>query len=53
MAKGFSFPGGYPAGVALDTSVSPPHLYVADTINNRVLGFNNFNALQNGQPAES
>ncbi|MGA2145682.1 MAG: hypothetical protein ABSH49_12060 [Bryobacteraceae bacterium] len=27
------------AGIALDTSGSVPHLYVADTYNNRVLGF--------------
>jgi sugar lactone lactonase YvrE len=28
-----------PSGVALDTSVTPPLLYVADTGNNRVLGY--------------
>ena len=29
-----------PSGVALDTGVSPPILYIADTGNNRVLGWN-------------
>ena len=29
----------------LDQSVSPPHLYVADTQNNRILGYKNFNAI--------
>jgi len=28
-----------PFGIALDTSVSPPIVYIADTANNRVLGF--------------
>ena len=36
----------------LDQSVSPPRLYVADTQNNRVLGFANFTALQNGAKAD-
>jgi uncharacterized protein (TIGR03437 family) len=29
----------------LDQSVSPPILYVADTVNNRVLGYKNFNSI--------
>jgi len=29
----------------LDQSVSPPHLYVADTLNNRILGYKNFNSI--------
>jgi uncharacterized protein (TIGR03437 family) len=32
----------------LDQSSSPPHLYVADTQNNRILGFRNFNSVQIG-----
>ncbi len=36
----------------LDQSVTPPHLYVADTQNNRILGFNDFTHLQNGQKAD-
>ena len=38
--------------VVLDQSVNPPHLYVADTQNNRVLGFSDFTHLQNGQKAD-
>ena len=37
---------------ALDLSATPPHLYVADTLNNRILGFNNFTTMQNGQKAD-
>ena len=36
----------------LDQSVSPARLYVADTQNNRILGFSNFRNLQNGQKAD-
>ncbi len=36
----------------LDYSASPPHLYVADTANNRILGFNDFTHMQNGQVAD-
>ena len=35
--KEFQFTSG--AGIALDTTTSTPHLYVADTVNHRVLGF--------------
>ena len=28
-----------PQGIAIDTSVNPPLIYIADTFNNRVLGF--------------
>ena len=40
-----------PQGIAVDTSSSPPHLYVADTANNRVLGWKNATSalLNNGQ----
>lgn len=41
-----------PLGIALDTSVTPPALYVADTFNNRVLGFRNAKAFANGQKAD-
>jgi uncharacterized protein (TIGR03437 family) len=50
--KGFSFAGGFPAGAVLDTSATPAHLYVADTLNNRILGYNDFTDLQDGQPAD-
>lgn len=36
----------------LDLSATPPHLYVADAANNRVLGFKNFTSLANGQVAD-
>jgi uncharacterized protein (TIGR03437 family) len=36
----------------LDLSATPPHLYVADTTNNRILGFANFTAAQSGQRAD-
>jgi uncharacterized protein (TIGR03437 family) len=41
-----------PQGVALDTSVSPPMLYVADTGNNRVLAWKDATSFKNGQPAD-
>ena len=41
-----------PLGIALDTTVSPPHLYVADTGNNRVLGWANAASFSNGQIAD-
>ena len=41
-----------PTGVALDTSVSPPILYVADTGNNRVLGYRYASQLVAGSPAD-
>lgn len=37
-----------PQGVAVDSS---GHLYVADTLNNRVLGWDNEGSFQNGEPA--
>ena len=40
-----------PNGVAIDTSVNPPRLWVADTLNNRVLGYNNAAAFLNGAQA--
>lgn len=41
-----------PQGVALDTTTSPPGLYVADTLNNRVLGFRNATGFSNGAHAD-
>jgi uncharacterized protein (TIGR03437 family) len=41
-----------PAGIAIDTSVNPPILYVADTGNNRVLGWKNALAFEKGQHAD-
>ncbi len=42
----------FPQALALDTSVTPPRLYVADSLNNRVLGFKNATAFSNGQTAD-
>ncbi len=55
VGREFGFSGALAAvsGTAiLDSSATPPHLYVADTLNNRILGFNNFNTMQNGQAAD-
>src|ERR1035438_4394873 len=41
-----------PQSVAVDTSVSPPILYVSDTQNNRVLAWKNANSFQSGQKAD-
>ncbi|MFB3827278.1 MAG: hypothetical protein ACE15B_10940 [Bryobacteraceae bacterium] len=41
-----------PQGVALDTSASPPILYVSDTGNNRVLAWRNAAQFSNGAPAD-
>jgi uncharacterized protein (TIGR03437 family) len=41
-----------PLGVALDTSVSPPILYIADAGNNRVLGFQNATQMKPGSVAD-
>jgi uncharacterized protein (TIGR03437 family) len=41
-----------PNGIALDTSTSPPMIYVADTFNNRVLGWKNATSFSNGQMAD-
>ncbi len=38
--------------VAVDTTVSPNRIYVADEANNRVLGWKSVAALQNGSPAD-
>jgi uncharacterized protein (TIGR03437 family) len=41
-----------PEGIALDTSVTPPIVYVADTVNNRVMAWKNATGFSNGQPAD-
>ena len=40
------------AGLAVDLNSNPPHLYVADTANNRILGYNDLRNLQPGQKAD-
>ncbi|MES1261092.1 MAG: hypothetical protein ABUS49_05080, partial [Acidobacteriota bacterium] len=40
------------AGLAVDLSASPPHLYVADTYNNRILGYKDLRNLQPGVRAD-
>jgi sugar lactone lactonase YvrE len=42
----------FPLGVAVDTSVTPNRLYVADSKNNRVLGWNSVPSFNNGAPAD-
>ena len=41
-----------PQGIALDTSVSPPIVYVSDANNNRVLAWKNATGFANGAPAD-
>ncbi len=41
-----------PEGLAVDTSVTPNRLYVADYANSRVLGWKDTNSLMNGQAAD-
>ena len=41
-----------PLGVALDTTVSPPIIYVSDAGNNRILAWKNGTGFSNGQPAD-
>jgi uncharacterized protein (TIGR03437 family) len=41
-----------PEGIAVDTSTSPPILYVSDTLNGRVLAWKNASQFANGQPAD-
>ena len=39
-------------GVAVDVSSTPQHLYIADTLNSRILGWNNAESFANGQAAD-
>jgi sugar lactone lactonase YvrE len=41
-----------PVSLALDTSTTPPAVYVSDTGNNRVMGWKNATSFSNGQPAD-
>ena len=41
-----------PDGIALDTNANPPHLYVVDSANHRVLGWADAESFANGQPAD-
>ncbi|MDX1979692.1 MAG: hypothetical protein SFV51_05440 [Bryobacteraceae bacterium] len=41
-----------PSAVAVDTSASPPIVYVSDTGNNRVLAWRNAASFENGVPAD-
>jgi uncharacterized protein (TIGR03437 family) len=41
-----------PQSIAIDTSVSPPILYVSDTANNRVLAWKDAGGFQSGQKAD-
>ncbi len=41
-----------PLSVAIDASVIPHRIYVADTLNNRVLGWSNAGSFSNGQHAD-
>jgi uncharacterized protein (TIGR03437 family) len=41
-----------PLGLAVDTSASPPILYVADTANNRVMAWKNATGFTSGQAAD-
>jgi uncharacterized protein (TIGR03437 family) len=50
LVEGREFDG--PVAIALDTSTSPPGLYVSDFYNNRVLGFKNASSFANGQKAD-
>jgi uncharacterized protein (TIGR03437 family) len=50
LVEGREFNG--PVSIALDTTLSPPALYVSDFFNNRVLGFKNAAAFANGQKAD-
>ena len=47
----FNFSAGE-AGVAVDLSSNPPHLYVADAGNNRILGFKDLRNIQPGAKAD-
>lgn len=42
----------YGAGVAIDTTSDPPHLYVADAGNNRILGYKDARKVSPGTPAD-
>ena len=39
-------------GLVIDQNANPPHLYVADTYNNRILGFNDVRTIRPGARAD-
>ncbi len=43
-----------PSGIAIDTASAPPHLhlYAADSVNNRVLGWDDVSSFTNAKPAD-
>jgi uncharacterized protein (TIGR03437 family) len=43
---------GFNTGLAVDLTSTTPHLYVADTFNNRILGFNDLRTVQSGAKAD-
>lgn len=44
--------GGADTGIAVDFTANPPHLYVADTYNNRILGYNDLRNIGAGVKAD-
>lgn len=48
----FNFSAGADAGIAVDLNSNPPRLYVADTYNNRVLGYKDIRNIQTGAKAD-
>jgi len=42
----------YPDGIAIDTTVTPNILYIADYNNHRILGYNNYPFIENGGAAD-
>ncbi len=51
--RGFSLSAaGLSGSIVIDRNSNPPHLYVADTGNNRILGFNDFNNAKTGDSAD-
>ena len=52
MISGSEFSTAAASSVIIDIYSKPPHLYVSDTANNRVLGFRDFNTLKPGQKAD-
>src|SRR5205823_7625285 len=48
----FSGSGSVDAGLAVDLTSNPPHLYVADTYNNRILGFSDLRNVKSGAKAD-
>ena len=43
---------GFDAGVTVDLNSNPPHLYIADTYNNRILGYKDMRTVQTGTKAD-